>query len=174
MKFATFTYKDSTSYGILEGETLFDLPVAAGSLNGKGEQCPYVEGDKFPPDLISLLDLEENFSKTAAWVLGKVKEKGIENADSDQAEKYGVIAVSDVTLKAPIPSPRKVFCVAENYTEHIVESKREDLEHKDSSIPRIFNLNLLHGHTLSTGISNSVIDIFFFFFKPVEYPLGYF
>jgi len=138
MKFATFTYKDSTSYGILEGETIFDLPVAAGFLNGKGERCPYVEGDRFPPDLLSLLDLEENFSKAAAWVLDKIKEKGIESADSSQAEKYGVIAVNDVTLKAPIPSPRKVFCVAENYTEHIVESKREDLEHKDSSIPRIF------------------------------------
>jgi acylpyruvate hydrolase len=138
MKFVTFAYKNSISYGILEEETLFDLPAAARSLSGEGQQCPYAEGGQFPPDLLSLLDLEENFPKAAAWVLDKVKEKGIVSSGSGQAEKYKVLAVSGVTLKAPLPSPRKVFCVAENYTEHIAEANREDLEHKESSIPRIF------------------------------------
>ena len=135
---ATYIYKNTTSYGVLEEETIFDLPVAACALHEEGDTCPYVKDTVFPQDLLALLDLEGDFLKAADWVLGKVKDKGIGTPGSGPAEKYGIISAEFVTLKAPLPSPRKVFCVAENYTEHIAESKREDLEHKERGIPRIF------------------------------------
>ena len=138
MKLITFSGKDGTSYGILEGDSAFDLPQAAGILKKDGEKCPYVEGDDFPPDMLSLFDLEEKGLKAAAWVLDKLKEKGINSAADASAKQYGVLSLDDITLQAPIPSPRKVFCVAENYKEHIEESDREDLEHKEMGIPRIF------------------------------------
>lgn len=138
MKLITFNSKSGTSYGVLEEDNAFDLPQAAGILKKDGEKCPYVKADNFPPDMLSLFDLEEDGLKAAVWALGKLKEKGINSASDADALKYGVLPLADITLQAPIPSPRKVFCVAENYKEHIEESEREDLEHKEMGIPRIF------------------------------------
>ena len=138
MKLITFAYKRETSYGVLEGENIFDLPRAALTLQNEGDHCPYIEGGKFPSDLLSLLDLEESGIKAIEWILGKLKEMGIKSSIEAEAKKYGVISIDKAKLKAPIPNPRKLFCAAENYEEHIGESKREDLKHKERGIPRIF------------------------------------
>ncbi len=138
MKLVTFIHESNTSYGVLEGANTFNLSQCAGALQKDGEHCPFIEGNKFPPDLLSLIDLEENGVKAAAWVLSKIKEKGINSSVDAKAKQYGVFPSDTVKLLSPIPRPRKVFCVAENYKEHIEESEREDLKHKEMGIPRIF------------------------------------
>ncbi len=46
--------------------------------------------------------------------------------------------VSRVRLRAPVPNPRKVFCLAGNYQDHIEESGRVKMQIQDQETPRVF------------------------------------
>ena len=46
--------------------------------------------------------------------------------------------LGSVRLLAPVPAPRKVFCLAGNYRDHIEEGGRAKLQRQDVETPRVF------------------------------------
>jgi len=46
--------------------------------------------------------------------------------------------VSKVKLRAPVPNPQKVFCLAGNYQDHIEEGGKAKVQIQDKQTPRVF------------------------------------
>ena len=64
-------------------------------------------------------------------------EAGVSQAAAYAPARRTLIPLQSARLHAPIPNPRKVFCLAGNYAEHIREGKRTVGE-KDMVTPRVF------------------------------------
>lgn len=99
MKFVSILSGGASRLGVmLDGERVLDLAKA--------------EANAAFADLISLIEAG-NAGLEAARRLASA------------APQNAVVKLSDVTLQAPIPSPRKnVFCVGRNYIEHVEEGYR--------------------------------------------------
>ena len=99
MKFVSFVSGGASRLGVmLDGERVLDLVKA--------------ETNAAFADLISLIEAGDA-GLEAARRLASAPPSG------------AIVKLSDVTLQAPIPSPRKnVFCVGRNYIEHVEEGYR--------------------------------------------------
>lgn len=115
MKLATFEVAEKVRLGaVIEGDRIVDLAAAAGAL---GE--PLLSGG-----LVALLDAGEEGLEAARAAISNPPAAAIYSLD-------------EVDLMAPLLYPRKLFCLAGNYAEHIRESGR-DYGDKDKVTPRVF------------------------------------
>lgn len=99
MKFVSILSGGASRLGVmLDGERVLDLAKA--------------EANPAFADLISLIEAGDAGLEAARRL-------------ASAAPPSAVVKLSDVTLQAPIPSPRKnVFCVGRNYIEHVEEGYR--------------------------------------------------
>ena len=130
MKLVTYQLKDDHSrggIGILRDQWVFDVPTCAQFL--PPAERAMLEG--LSADLLALLDRGEAAvaaAKSAADLAeGRLREPG---------EPFAY-ALDSVRLLAPLPMPRKLFCLAGNYGEHIREGGG-DYPGKEKMTPRFF------------------------------------
>ena len=119
MRFITFVYDGQTRLGALADEGVYDL--------NRLDQ-------RLPADMIAFLELgRPGLTLAQAAVAAASPEQGI--------------ALTDVTLKAPIPRPGKIICIGQNYLEHAKESNAGA-----SAVPIIFakfaNTVIAHGEPI--------------------------
>ncbi|MSS70853.1 MAG: FAA hydrolase family protein [Candidatus Latescibacteria bacterium] len=107
MKVVTFEQGGAQRFGVLEADRVIDLSPLFGSA------LHFFEGGALAVE-------------AARGAVGYAKHSG-----------EGVHALEDVRLKAPVPNPRKILCLAGNYAAHIREGGGEPPE-KLTSTPRVF------------------------------------
>ncbi|MEO0439144.1 MAG: fumarylacetoacetate hydrolase family protein [Pseudomonadota bacterium] len=105
MKLVTFTDSTSTRIGVMKGEQIVDLSLAAPSL---------------PHDMVSLLAVGDEAMAEAKRV-----------AESAEA----TVAVDAVTLNSPILAPRKLMAIGLNYMDHFNEVPEEIKQRAGFKIP---------------------------------------
>lgn len=101
MKLVTFGCRNQTFVGILQGENIINL-------NKVLER----------PDL-TMLQLVEKGLSYVKGIVEKIKDVPLEG------DKSRVLNLNEVTLQAPLPTPKKVVCVGNNYMDHCREQNVE-------------------------------------------------
>lgn len=116
MKLATFARNGNMGAGVvLDAERILDLAAAMAGTPA---------GDAARGGLLPLLEAGSD-------ALDAVR------AAAANPPASAVLPLADVALKAPILYPRKLFCLAGNYAEHIREGG-QDVTDKDRVTPRVF------------------------------------
>ena len=125
MKLISYETGEGPALGVLVGEKCFvDLRAAheaAVVAGASGEIAPLLWRD-----MNAFLAAGEEALTAAA--------QAVEFAQGEGKFQH---SVAEVHLLAPVPFPRKLFCLAGNYAEHILES-RQRLEEADKATPRVF------------------------------------
>jgi 2,4-didehydro-3-deoxy-L-rhamnonate hydrolase len=130
MKLATFKTAGQERLGaIVAGDTVVvDLARAEQALARSEKR----KAHDFFGDMLSLLEAgskglsaAKKAAQAAAAKLGKPDGKTS-------------FALARVKLRAPVPNPRKVFCLAGNYQDHIEEGGRAKIAIQDKETPRVF------------------------------------
>ena len=96
MKLTTFTGANGLRLGRVQGDQIIDLAEATGG--------------RLPADILTFLQQGE---------------EAMELAREAVPGGIGTLALSDVTLLAPVPAPSKVVAIGLNYMDHCRESGRE-------------------------------------------------
>ena len=127
MKLITYTANGEQSVGAVIGDDniVVDLTAADRALARKEKRKPHA----FFSDMLSLLGAGAkgiSAAKKAAAAAANKKPNG-----------KTIHALSKVRLRAPVPNPRKVLCLAGNYQDHIEEGGGK-MELQDKETPRIF------------------------------------
>jgi 2-keto-4-pentenoate hydratase/2-oxohepta-3-ene-1,7-dioic acid hydratase in catechol pathway len=132
MKLVTYSIGTETRLGavIAKDELVADLPAAERSLARKEKRKPH----QFYTDMLTFLDAGSK-ARTAARQAAKAVEERLGNAP--KANGKTIHALSSVKLCAPVPNPRKVFCLAGNYQDHLEEGGGK-MEAQDKETPRVF------------------------------------
>ena len=103
MKLVTYQYEGRTSVGAVVDDHVVDIPATAPT----GSPLAGVR------DMVSLLELGPDALATA--------DAATRGAHGGGACRGTCLAEMEVRLLAPVTNPRKVFCLAGNYAEHILE-----------------------------------------------------
>jgi 2-keto-4-pentenoate hydratase/2-oxohepta-3-ene-1,7-dioic acid hydratase in catechol pathway len=127
MKLITYTANGEQSVGAVVGDDniVVDLTAADRALARKEKRKSHA----FFTDMLSLLGAGPkgiSAAKKAAAAAANKKPNG-----------KTIHALSKVRLRAPVPNPRKVLCLAGNYQDHIEEGGGK-MEKQDKETPRIF------------------------------------
>lgn len=130
MKLATFSAGGQQRLGaVIAGDSVVvDLALAEKALARSEKRKAY----DFLGDMLSLLEAG-NKGLSAAKKAAKAAEAKLGKPDGKTS-----FALSHVKLRAPVPNPRKVFCLAGNYQDHIEEGGRAKLAIQDKETPRVF------------------------------------
>jgi len=142
MKLLTYTIDSvDNRLGILQNDTIIDV-----------EKLGHKTNETFPKTMLDLIDLGLGEVKRIADIISKTNENVIASSS---------VPVSEVTILAPIPKPRKnIIGIGLNYTEHVAESARTlDTSNELPKQPVIFskppttvtgtNTNILHNTKLT-------------------------
>ena len=128
MKLATYSVGGAESIGaVVADDTIIVDLAAADSALAQSENPPFFT------DMLTLLEAGAE-GRSAAQQAVADAEKRL-NGKPDGATSF---AVSDVKLSAPVPNPRKLFCLAGNYQDHIEESGTTKMQIQDKETPRVF------------------------------------
>ena len=132
MKLATYAIKGQQYVGsvIANDKLVVDLAAADKALARKEKRAAH----PFFTDMISLLEAGPKGISAAKKASAAVEEKVAAKPKSDGKVTH---PLSRVRLKAPVPNPRKVLCLAGNYQDHIEEGGRK-MALQDKETPRIF------------------------------------
>ena len=128
MKLATFEKGSRARVGAVDGDRVIDLGAAHAARVRAGMLTADDQLKSLPTSMIDLLEAGEPALRAAAAAvefIGRREEKKI------------AFPLDSVKLLAPVPQPRKFFCLAGNYAEHIQEGGGEVRE-KDRITPRVF------------------------------------
>lgn len=130
MKLATFKTAGQEHVGaIVAGDTVVvDLARAEQALARSEKR----KAHDFFGDMLSLLEAG-NKGLSAAKKAARAAEAKLGKPDGKTS-----FALARVKLRAPVPNPRKVFCLAGNYQDHIEEGGRAKLAIQDKETPRVF------------------------------------
>ncbi|MFT5086308.1 MAG: 2,4-diketo-3-deoxy-L-fuconate hydrolase [Candidatus Latescibacterota bacterium] len=130
MKLATFKTAGQELLGavIANDTVVVDLARADQALARKEKR----KAHPFFSDMLSLLEAG-NKGLSAAKKAAKAAEAKLTKPDGKTS-----FALSRVKLRAPVSNPRKVFCLAGNYQDHIEEGGRAKLAIQDKETPRVF------------------------------------
>lgn len=114
MKLVTFTHRGRTRLGLVDSDknAVIDLSVAA---------------PKLPSDMTALIELGDRALKAL-------------DSASRTRKKEARLPLSRVTVRAPIPTPRRnVLCVGKNYYDHALEFDKSGFNATkgDSAIPEL-------------------------------------
>ncbi len=134
MKLVTFSRHDkSRAVGavVMEDRQVIDLAAAESELaRQEGRQAAGCFGS-----MVDLLEAGASGMEAARRLVRAVSER----LDAGEApDGLAVHTLTDVKLHAPVPRPRKLFCLAGNYQDHIEEGGRARLERQDVETPRVF------------------------------------
>ncbi len=131
MKLATYSVGGQESIGavVADDTIIVDLAAADSAL----AQSENRETHPFFTDMLTLLEAGAE-GRSAAQQAVADAEKRL-NGEPDGATSF---SVSDVKLNAPMPNPRKLFCLAGNYQDHIEESGTTKMQIQDKETPRVF------------------------------------
>ena len=131
MKLATYSVGGQESIGavVADDALIVDLAAADSAL----AQSENREIHPFFTDMLTLLEAGAE-GRSAAQQAVADAEKRL-NGEPDGATSF---SVNDVKLNAPMPNPRKLFCLAGNYQDHIEESGTTKMQIQDKETPRVF------------------------------------
>ncbi len=119
MKLVTYQYEGRTSVGAVVDDHVVEIPAVApvGSPLGSVR------------DMVSLLELGPDALATA--------DAAARAAHGSGACKGTCLEQAEVRLLAPVTHPRKIFCLAGNYAEHIIEGGGRPPE-AEKATPHVF------------------------------------
>ena len=132
MKLVTYSIGGSSFTGavIRGGRIVVDLAGADRLLARREKRPPH----PFFSDMIALLEAGARGMRAAAKALEAARER---LADPPRPDGRISFFLREVRLRAPVPRPRKLFCLAGNYQDHIEEGGGK-MEIQDRETPRIF------------------------------------
>ena len=132
MKLATYASKGQQHVGavVADDTIVIDLAAADKAL-ARREKRP---AHPFFTDMLSLLDAGTKGLSAAKKTVAAATEK---LGDAPKPDGKITHALSRVRLKAPMPNPRKIFCLAGNYQDHIEEGGGK-MAVQDKETPRVF------------------------------------
>ena len=130
MKLATFSAGGQQRLGaiVADDSVAIDLARAEQAFARREKRKAHA----FFGDMLSLLEAG-NKGLSAAKKAAKAAEDKLGKPDEKTS-----FALSRVRLRAPVPNPRKVFCLAGNYQDHIEEGGSAKLAIQDKETPRVF------------------------------------
>ncbi len=130
MKLATFKAAGQQRLGavVADDKIIIDLARAEQALARKEKRKAHA----FFGDMLSLLEAGSK-GLSAAKKAAKAAEAKLGKPDGKTS-----FALARVRLRAPVPNPHKVFCLAGNYQDHIEEGGRAKLAIQDKETPRVF------------------------------------
>ena len=131
MKLATYSVGGQESIGavVADDAIIVDLAAADSAL----AQSEKREAHPFFTDMLALLEAGTE-GQSAAQKAAADAEKRL-NGTPDGETGF---AVNEVKLSAPVPNPRKLFCLAGNYQDHIEEGGTAKMQIQDKETPRVF------------------------------------
>ena len=132
MKLITYTSKKEDYVGAVVAQDKIVVPLDAAdrALARKEKRDPAGCFD-------SMLSLLEAGAKGMSAVRKAVKSVEEKLGDQPKADGKTTLPLSRVRLKAPMPNPRKLFCLAGNYQDHIEEGGGK-MALQDKETPRVF------------------------------------
>ena len=132
MKLATYASKGQQHVGavVADDTIVIDLAAADKAL-ARREKRP---AHPFFTDMLSLLNAGTKGLSAAKKAAAAATEK---LGDAPKPDGKTSHALSRVRLKAPMPNPRKIFCLAGNYQDHIEEGGGK-MAVQDKETPRVF------------------------------------
>ncbi|AWT59081.1 MAG: putative protein YisK [Candidatus Moanabacter tarae] len=132
MKLVSYTHKGSNSIGavIAEDSILVDLAVADQTIARREKRKVY----PFFSDMISLLEAGSKGIEAAKSAVASAVRRGGENPTADGKRFH---RISSIRLRAPVPHPRAIYCLAGNYQDHIEEGGKR-MQVQDKETPRVF------------------------------------
>lgn len=132
MKLITYTSKKQDFVGavIRQDKIVVDLVAADRALARKEKRKPLGCFDS----MMSLLEAGTKGLSTAKKAVKAIEDK---LGDSSKVDGKTTLHLSRVNLKAPMPNPRKLFCLAGNYQDHIEEGGGK-MALQDKETPRVF------------------------------------
>jgi 2-keto-4-pentenoate hydratase/2-oxohepta-3-ene-1,7-dioic acid hydratase in catechol pathway len=134
MKLATFIKGDSDRVGVVIGDQIYDL-VSCLQASGKGDPST---ATSVAGILASGPGAIESAGDAVAWAKTQGGNELVQDLDQ-------------VKLRAPIPHPGKLFCLAGNYAEHIMEGGGTFVG-KEKMTPRFF----VKPHTVIIGHGDAI------------------
>ena len=141
MKLVTFTAHTEERLGTLVGDNVLDLNSAYASYlkESEGRANPRLWANAaVPPCMKSFLSGGEESMAAAEKAMAYVGEDM--SALGPDGEKL-LLPFGDVRLRAPVPVPGKVYCVALNFSDHATE-RIGDPEERRREMARLHSLNL--------------------------------
>ena len=132
MKLATFYANKTESVGavVADDKIVVDLAAADRALARKEKRKLH----PFFTDMLSLLEAGSKGLSAAKKAAQLATEKLGSPAKADGKTSHNT---SRVKLRAPVPNPRKIFCLAGNYQDHIEEGGGK-MAIQDKETPRVF------------------------------------
>ena len=131
MKLATYVVGNREAIGavVADGALIVDLAAADGAL----ARLENREARPFFSEMLTLLEAGAKGLSAAKQAAADAEKRLNGTPDG----KMG-FAVDEVKLHAPVPNPRKLFCLAGNYQDHIEESGNVKMQIQDKETPRVF------------------------------------
>ena len=132
MKLVSYTWHKEEFIGaVVAGDRIaVGLEAADRALARKEKRKPH----PFFTDMIAFLEAGPRGMSAARKAVGLAVEKlGAQSRPDGKVSHM----LSQVRLKAPVPCPRKIFCLAGNYQDHIEEGGKK-MQAQDRETPRVF------------------------------------
>lgn len=133
MRLVTYAIKKESFVGALvaDDRIVIDLKAADQALARREKR----KAHPFWADMLTLLEAGTK-GRNAARKAANAALNGLGNPP--KANGKTAHNASRVKLRAPVPNPRKVFCLAGNYQDHIEESGTKKMDIQDKETPRVF------------------------------------
>jgi len=130
MKLATFKTNNHTRLGgiIDDDKVIIDLAQIDRRLARREKRKPH----NFLTNMLELLEAGNKGLRTAKSLILSAKKNRL------QPDGKVSFNVNRIKLCAPVPNPKKVFCLAGNYQDHIEEGGSAKLSIQDKETPRVF------------------------------------
>jgi acylpyruvate hydrolase len=136
MRLVTLAHRGTQRVGLLEGERIIDVNRAyTAMLAQRGDLRPRAMADAVvPPEMIGLLEAGDRALAAIREAAGYVREALNSGDHAEALRRDGVVlALDEVTLKAPIPRPGKLILLGLNYRDHAEETGQ-----KIPEVPTLF------------------------------------
>ena len=131
MKLVTWDKEGIPTLGALAEDRVVDLPVAyAAFLEDRGSG-PL---EMFPEEMNAFLEAGDAALDAAKAAISFAEGRLELSRPLDLSEGQK----GETRLRPPVPAPRKLFCLATNYQEHMEERGTYRMQKKDTVTPRIF------------------------------------
>ncbi len=131
MKLATYAIGSKESIGavVADDAIIVDLAAADRALARSQKR----DARPFFTDMLTLLDAGADGQFAAQQAVADAEKRLQGKADGEIS-----FSIDEVKLRAPVPNPRKLFCLAGNYQDHIEESGTVKMQIQDRETPRVF------------------------------------
>ena len=132
MKLTTFAIKGEQRLGAMVGNNKIVAALAAAEKPAARREKR--SANTFYSDMITFLNAGTKAMSAARKLVKAVDEK---LGDEPKADTKSTHYLTKVRLKAPVPNPAKLFCLAGNYKDHIEEGGGR-MTAQDRETPRVF------------------------------------